>query len=136
MIVELRVPELDHGDFLFVSDDLLIILRRHLVPLQRIPTMPKHHLRPRPLLQHMYLLTTAHPVIMVPRQPPLRQILLKDLIHMIHIRREDPRSRLLQIHLHHTQPWRMSWGMMQIDPLTDLEILTGKGTPIQIKGHL
>lgn len=95
-------------------------MRRHLILLQRLPAMPEYNLRLRTLLQHMYHLIDPDPIIMVPCQLPLRHVLIIILLHMIHVRREDPAPGLGEIHLHDAGTGRVAGGMVHVDARCDL----------------
>lgn len=78
----------------------------------RIPTMPQHNLRMRPLLQPPDHLMTPNPRIVISCQPPLRYAVRIILLDMILIARKDPRPTLFQIHLHDGQSRGVSRRMM------------------------
>lgn len=73
--------------------------RRQLILLQCVPAVSKDHLRSSALLQHMDLLITRDPVVMIPCQPPLRRVLVVVLVDMVLIGGEYPGATFLEVHL-------------------------------------
>lgn len=117
---------------------LHIRLRRKLQPqiLNRIMTMPQHHLRPRPPRQPLDHLMTPAPRLVVPSQPPLRDIVLPILLHMVLIARENPTPGLGKVDLHDAQAGRVPRRVMQVYALRDLEVRAVEGHPVEIEGEV
>lgn len=98
--------------------------------------MPQHHFPPRPPHQPLNLLMAPHPTIVIPRQPPLRHIILKVLLHMVLIARENPRPAVLHINLQDAQPRRMPRGMMDVQARRNLVVAAVERHPADVEGHV
>ncbi len=98
--------------------------------------MSKNHLRIRLPLQRLNHLMTPNPIIMIPRQPPLRLIRPEILSHMILIRRTEPSPRIGHVDLHHTESGGVAWGMDHVDPCRELEVGAGERLPVLFEGEV
>jgi hypothetical protein len=111
-------------------------MRRRLIFLQCVPAMPENHFRLGTLLQHMYLLIAPHPVVMISSQPPLRHTLIIVLVDVVHVSGKYPSSRFREINLHDAETRCVTRRMMHIDARSDLQEISRKGLPVQVKAHV
>lgn len=93
-------------------------------------TMPQHNPRPRPPRQPLNHLMTPTPRLMIPRQPPLRYVILPILLNMVLITRENPGPGFLQVDLHDAQPGRVSRRVVQVYARRDLVVGAVDGHPV------
>lgn len=98
--------------------------------------MPQNHIPARPPRQTLNHLMTPNPRIMIPRQPPLRHIIMIILLDMILITRKNPRPTLPQIHLQHAQSRRMSRTMMQRQSRSQFQMRAMEWHPVYVESEV
>ena len=110
----------------------LIELRRMLKLVKLRAIMPKDQLRARHLDNTLDHLVRAHPIIMVPRQPALRHILLVVGLDVVLVGREEPGAALRQVEQHARQPRRVAGHVLHGDALGELPRVAVEGLPVEV----
>lgn len=93
--------------------------------------MAEDQRRPKQPLQTLDHLQTLDPCIMIPRQPSMGVTQLIVLRNVELVRRPDPGSALLEVHLHDAQPGRVAWRVVQCDPLVQVQMVFREGVPLE-----
>ena len=101
-----------------------------LVKLLRI--MSKHELGARDLDNALDHLVRAAPVVVVPRQPPLRHVVLVVLVHVVLVRREEPGPAVGQVELQHREAGCVAGGVAEREAGGELDDVAVEGFPVEV----
>lgn len=93
--------------------------------------MPKHQPRPKQLHKVPHHLMTAHPRIVIPRQPALRLRVLVVLAHVVLVRREEEGPVASEVDLQQAQARRVPRAVVQREALAEVEGRGAEGLPVE-----
>ena len=98
--------------------------------------MPKHQLRARVLHNALDHLMRTHPIIVIPRQPALRHVVLVVLVHVVLVGGEEPGTAVREIQLQHCQAGGVAWRVLQVNSRGEFPEVAVESFPVYVHGEV